>query len=69
VRAARYPALSPVVLATALDRYRELPGQAKKQPEWPTKKIADAVAKQLRVQAAAAAAPGAAAGAAHRGDA
>jgi hypothetical protein len=38
------------VVALALDKYRELPQQAKRKPEWPSKKAVDAVAKQLRAQ-------------------
>lgn len=56
LRAQRYSALDPASVAAALDRYREIPGQAKKQPAWPTKKAADAVAKQLRSQMVAGAA-------------
>lgn len=52
-----YPALSPAVLLHALERYKEVPGQAKKKPDWVTKKTTDAAVKQLRAQAAAAASP------------
>lgn len=38
------------MVALALDKYRELPQQAKRKPEWPSKKAVDAVAKQLRAQ-------------------
>lgn len=50
VRAARYPALDPVLLAAAADKYKELPGQAKKEPGWPTRRAVEAFAKQLRLQ-------------------
>jgi hypothetical protein len=42
----------------ALERYKEVPGQAKKKPDWATKKTTDAAVKQLKAQAAAAASPG-----------
>jgi hypothetical protein len=44
------------VLLHALERYKEVPGQAKKKPDWATKKTTDAAVKQLKAQAAAAAA-------------
>jgi hypothetical protein len=50
LRRQRYAALDLPVVALALDKFRELPQQAKRQPGWPTKKAADAVAKQLRSQ-------------------
>jgi len=53
LRAARYGALDPSAVAAALDRYREVPQQPKKQPGWPTRKAAEAVARQLRAQAGA----------------
>ena len=53
-----YPAVSPSVLLQALERYKEVPGQAKKKPDWATKKAAEAAVKQLRGQAAGAASPG-----------
>eukprot|EP00882_Tetradesmus_deserticola_P015274 GHRQ01016270.1.p2 GENE.GHRQ01016270.1~~GHRQ01016270.1.p2 ORF type:complete len:162 (+),score=44.88 GHRQ01016270.1:110-595(+) len=52
LRRQRYPALELPVVAAALDKYRELPQQAKRQPGWPAKKAVDAVAKQLRAQLA-----------------
>lgn len=36
------------MVAMALDKYRELPQQAAKHPDWPTKKQVDAAAKLLR---------------------
>lgn len=54
-----YPAVSPTVLLHALERYKEVPGQAKKKPDWATKKVTDAAVKQLKAQAAGAASPGA----------
>lgn len=50
-RKAKYPALEPLTLAMALERFKETPQQAKKHPQWPTKRGMDAVAKQLRAQA------------------
>ncbi|WIA12907.1 hypothetical protein OEZ85_006525 [Tetradesmus obliquus] len=50
LRRQRYSALELSAVALALDKYRELPQQAKRRPEWPTKKAVDAVAKQLRAQ-------------------
>jgi hypothetical protein len=50
LRRQRYSALDLSVVALALDKYRELPQQAKRQPGWPAKKAVDAVAKQLRSQ-------------------
>lgn len=44
----QYPAVSTSVLLQALDRYKEAPGQAKKKPEWLTKKAAEAAVKQLK---------------------
>jgi len=57
----QYPAVSPTVLLKALEKYKEVPGQAKKKPDWASKKAADAAVKQLKAQAAAAAAAVAAA--------
>jgi hypothetical protein len=56
LRAQHYSALDPAAVAAALDRYREVPSQSKKQPAWPSKKAADAVAGQLRGQMVAGAA-------------
>ncbi|KIY94223.1 hypothetical protein MNEG_13740 [Monoraphidium neglectum] len=56
LRAQHYSALDPAAVAAALDRYREVPSQSKKQPAWPSKKAADAVARQLRGQMVAGAA-------------
>lgn len=46
-----YPALPPSSLMYALERYKEVPGQVKKKPDWATKKTTDAAVKQLRLQA------------------
>lgn len=51
-----YPAVSLTLLLQALEKYKEVPGQAKKKPDWATKKATDAAVKQLKAQAAAAAA-------------
>jgi hypothetical protein len=69
LRAHRYPALDPAAAAAALDRYREVPSQARKQPGWPTKKAADAAARALRGQMAAGGGGGAAGGGAAGGGA
>jgi hypothetical protein len=50
VRQRRYNALELPVVAAALDRFKEVPHQAKHQPGWATKKAVEAVVKQLRVQ-------------------
>ncbi|KAF8067252.1 SEC15A [Scenedesmus sp. PABB004] len=60
VRRQRYAALEPGLVASALDRYKETPQQAKRHPQWPSKKAAEAVARHLRAPppaAGAAAAP------------
>jgi len=48
IRRNKYPALEPVLVAAALDRFKEVPGQSKKHPLWPSKKVVESVAKQLR---------------------
>lgn len=50
-----YPTLAPPTLMHTLERYKEVPGQAKKKPDWATKKTTDAAVKQLKAQATAAA--------------
>eukprot|EP00775_Hariotina_reticulata_P012680 gene12680-12809_t len=50
VRQRRYKSLELPLVAAALDRFKEVPQQAKQQPGWATKKAVEAAAKQLRVQ-------------------
>jgi hypothetical protein len=38
----------PLAIAGALERLRETPAQAKRHPQWPTRKAAEAMAKELR---------------------
>jgi hypothetical protein len=38
----------PLVVARALERLRECPSQAKRHPQWPTRRVAEALAKELR---------------------
>lgn len=46
------------MLLHAFEKYKEVPGQAKKKPDWPSKKATDAAVKLLKSQAAAAATAG-----------
>ena len=50
VRKQKYRALDLVLVAHALDKYKELPNQSKKEPTWPTKRAVELLAKQLRAQ-------------------
>ena len=43
----RHGALRPAAFVGAVERYREVAGQAKKQPEWPSKKALEAAAKAV----------------------
>jgi hypothetical protein len=51
-----YGALHPLSVAAALDKLREVPQQARRQPGWLTRRAAEAAAKQIRAQQQAAAA-------------
>jgi hypothetical protein len=50
VRKQKYRSLDLVLVAHALDKYKELPSQSKKEPTWPTKRAVELLAKQLRAQ-------------------
>ncbi|GBF94883.1 hypothetical protein Rsub_08126 [Raphidocelis subcapitata] len=51
LRSIRYGALDSQTIAAALDRYREVRDQPKRHPDWPSRKAAEAVARQLRAGA------------------